>query len=199
MQEQHVHQHFIDSADLRYQWADVLARPIAQATQALLACVTGGSKVLTGGNGACGALAQYVVALLVGGLARERPALPALALGTDLATFTALGSHGDCNDSLAAQVRALGVAGDVLLTLATDGRAASLLRAVDAAHERDMSVVALTGQDDGELGQRLRDTDIHVSVPSTDTVHILEAHQMVLHCVCEGLDRQLLGDKENPA
>ena len=83
MLEQHIQQQFIDSADLKYQWAQSLTRPIVDATQALLACVTGGGKILICGNGASGALAQYTAALLVGGLERPRPELPALALGTD--------------------------------------------------------------------------------------------------------------------
>ena len=83
MLEQRIQQQFIDSADLLYQWAQASARPIAEGVQALLASVTGGGKVLICGNGASSALAQYLAALLVGGLERQRPELPALALGAD--------------------------------------------------------------------------------------------------------------------
>lgn len=197
MHEQRIHQRFIDGADLHYQWAEALARPIAEAAQAVLACVTGRGKVLACGNGASGALAQYLVALLVGGFGRPRPELPALALGADAATLTAVAGRGDYDDALAAQVRALGSAGDLLLVLSTHGQAANVLRAVEAAHERDMSVVALTGHGGGELGRRLRDTDVQVCVPSEHAAHIQEAHLLVLHCLCDGLDQQLLGDEES--
>ncbi|MBK6615266.1 SIS domain-containing protein [Ottowia sp.] len=199
MLEHRIQQQFIDSADLKYQWAQALARPIAEATQALLACVTGGGKVLVCGNGASGALAQYVAALLVGGLDRPRPELPALALGTDAATLTAVARRGEYADAFAAQIRALGSAGDTLLVLSANGQAANLVRAVQAAHEREMSVIALTGSGGGEVGRLLRDTDVHVCVPHESTPRIHEAHQLVLHCLCDGLDQQLLGDEENSA
>jgi D-sedoheptulose 7-phosphate isomerase len=197
MLEQRIQQQLIDAADLHYQWAQSLAQPVAEAAQALLACVTGGGKVLACGNGASGALAQYLAALMVGGLERPRPELPALALGADAATLTAVARRGEYADVFAAQVRALGAAGDVLLILSSNGNAANLARAAQAAHEREMSVIALTGRDGGELGRLLRETDVHVCVPHDGAPRIHEAHQLVLHCLCDGLDLQLLGDEES--
>ncbi|MCA0326700.1 MAG: SIS domain-containing protein [Proteobacteria bacterium] len=196
MLEQRIQQQFIDGADLHYQWAQGMARPVAEAVQTLLACVTGGGKVLLCGNGASGALAQYMTALLVGGLERPRPELPALALGTDVATLTAIARRGDYADVFAAQVRALGNPGDTLLALSSNGNAVNLVRAAQAAHEREMSVIALTGAGGGDLGRLLRETDVHVCVPHERTSRIHEAHQLVLHCLCDGLDLQLLGDEE---
>jgi D-sedoheptulose 7-phosphate isomerase len=197
MLEQRIQQQFIDAADLHYQWAQTLAKPVAEAARSLLACVTGGGKVLICGNGASGALAQYMAALMVGGLERPRPELPALALGADAATLTAVARRGEYADALAAQVRALGSAGDALLILSSNGNAANLARAAQAAHEREMSVIALTGRDGGELGRLLRETDVHVCVPHDGAPRIHEAHQRVLHCLCDGLDLQLRGDEEN--
>jgi len=197
MLEQRIQQQFIDTADLQYQWAQALSRPVAEAVQSLLACVTGGGKVLTCGNGASGALAQYLAALMVGGMERVRPELPALALCADASTLTAVARRGEYADAFAAQVRAIGCAGDVLLILSSNGNAVNLVRAAQAAHERDMSVIALTGLGGGELGRMLRDTDVHVCVPHESTPRIHEAHQLALHCLCDGLDLQLLGDEEN--
>lgn len=195
MQEQRSQQRFIDSADLKYQAAEALARPIGQATQALLACVTGGGKVLAAGNGASGALAQYLVALLVGGFERPRPELPALALGANAVVLGAAVQRGGWDDALAAQVRALGAAGDLLFLISADGAAGNLLRAAQAAHERDMSVVALEGKD-SELARLLRDTDVHIGVAAPGVAQTHELHQLVLHCLCDGLDQHLLGDEE---
>lgn len=197
MLAQRIQQQFIDSADLQYQWAESLAGPVAEAAQALLACITGGGKILICGNGASGALAQYIAALLIGGFERPRPELPALALGTDAATLTAVARRGEYADAFAAQVRALGNAGDVLLVLSSNGRASNLVRAAQAAHEREMSVIALTGAGGGDLGMLLRETDVHVCVPNERTSRIHEAHQLVLHCLCDGLDLQLLGEQES--
>ena len=107
--------------------------------------------------------------------------------------------RGEYADAFAAQIRALGSAGDTLLVLSANGQAANLVRAVQAAHEREMSVIALTGSGGGEVGRLLRDTDVHVCVPHESTPRIHEAHQLVLHCLCDGLDQQLLGDEENSA
>ena len=194
--EQRIQQQFIDSADLAYQWAQTLARPVSDALQALLACVTGGGKVLVCGNGASGALAQYMAALMVGGMERPRPELPALALNADAATLTAVARRGEFADVFAAQVRALGAAGDVLLVLTSNGNTANLVRAAQAAHERDMVVLALTGRGGGELARMLRETDVHVGVPQESVARIHEAHQLVLHSLCDGLDAQLLGEEE---
>ncbi len=194
--EQRIQQQFIDSADLAYQWAQTLARPVSDALQALLACVTGGGKVLVCGNGASGALAQYMAALMVGGMERPRPELPALALNADAATLTAVARRGEFADVFAAQVRALGAAGDVLLVLTSNGNTANLVRAAQAAHERDMVVLALTGRGGGELARMLRETDVHVGVPQESVARIHEAHQLVLHCLCDGLDVELLGEEE---
>ena len=149
------------------------------------------------GNGASGALAQYMAALMVGGLERARPELPALALGTDAATLTAVARRGEYADVFAAQVRALGNPGDALLLLSTNGNTVNLVRAAQAAHERDIGVIALTGRGGGELGRVLRDTDVHVCIPHERTPRIHEAHQLVLHCLCDGLDVQLLGNEES--
>ena len=197
MPEQRTPQQFIDSADLKYQWAQSLARPIEEAAQALLACITGGGKVMACGNGASGALAQYMAALMVGGLERARPELPALALGTDAATLTAVARRGEYADVFAAQVRALGNPGDALLLLSTNGNTVNLVRAAQAAHERDIGVIALTRRGGGELGRVLRDTDVHVCIPHERTPRIHEAHQLVLHCLCDGLDVQLIGNEES--
>jgi len=194
MLEQRIQQHFIDSADLKYQAAQTLGKPIADAVQALLACVTSGSKVLACGSGVSAALAQAFAAQFVGRFERERPELAALVLGADLASLTAA----DHDQALAKQVRALGQAGDVLLVLSASGQETSLLEAARAAHEREMTVVALTGRDGGMLCQRLRETDVHLCVPHERAARIHELHLLALHCLCDGVDTQLLGE-ESPA
>ena len=198
MLEQRIQQHFIDSADLKYQSAQVLGKPIADAVQALLACVTSGGKVLACGNGGSSASAQYFAAQFIGRFERERPELAALALSADTAILTAIASASDYSEVFAKQVRALGQAGDVLLALSASGSAPTVLRAVEAAHEREMTVVALTGRGGGEIGQLLRETDVHICVPHERTARIQEVHHLTLHCLCDGVDTQLLGEQENP-
>ena len=190
---QRIQQQFIDSADLKYQCAQTLAPVVEAAIQAVLASVTGGGKVLACGNGASAGGAQHFAASFIGRYERERPELAALSLSADAAVLSGIANDFDARAVYARQVRALGHAGDVLLALTTTGNSANMLAAVEAAHERDMTVVALTGARGGRLAQMLRDTDVHVCVPHEQAARILEVHHLVLHCICDGVDAQLMG------
>lgn len=196
MLEQRIQQQFIDSADLKYQSAEGLSKPIAEAVQAVVTSITGGGKVLACGNGGSAADAQHFAAEFVGRFERERPELAAIALSTDTSVLTALANDYAFNVIFARQVRALGHPGDVLLAISTSGSSANVLAAVDAAHERDMTVVALTGRGGGALGKKLRETDVHICVPHERTARIQEVHQLALHCLCDGVDTQLLGEQD---
>jgi D-sedoheptulose 7-phosphate isomerase len=202
---QRIQEQFIDSADLKYQCAQSLAPVVEAATTAVLASVTGGGKVLSCGNGPSAAASQQFAASFVGRFDRERPELAAFSLTADAAVLTGIAHDFDNRAIFARQVRALGQAGDVLLVLSINGQTPNVLAAVEAAHERDMTVVALTGARGGALALLLRDTDVHVCVPHEVPARILEVHHMVLHCICDGVDAQLLGlpdvfnpDQESP-
>ncbi len=196
MIEQRIEQQFIDSADLKYHAAQLLSKPIAAAVQAILASVTSGGKVLACGHGGSAADAQHFAAEFVGRYERERPELAAIALTTDSSILTAIANDYDYKAVFAKQVRALGGAGDVLLAISTSGNSANVLAAIEAAHEREMVVVALTGKGGGTMAQVLRETDVHISVPHDRTARIQEVHLLALHCICDGVDAQLLGDQE---
>ncbi|MFT3719110.1 phosphoheptose isomerase [Pseudorhodoferax sp.] len=196
MLEQRIQQHFIDSADLKYQAAQALSKPIAAAVQAILVSVTSGGKVLACGNGGSAADAQHFAAEFVGRFERERPELGAIALTTDTSILTAVANDYSYDQVFARQVRALGAAGDVLLAISTSGNSPSVLAAVEAAHAREMTVVALTGRGGGKMAGALRETDVHVCVPHERTARIQEVHLLTLHCLCDGVDSQLLGDQE---
>lgn len=197
MLEQRIEQHFIDSADLKYQSAQLLSKPIAAAVQAILASVTSGGKVLACGNGGSAADAQHFAAEFVGRYERERPELAAIALTTDSSILTAIANDYDFSVIFSKQVRAFGSQGDVLLALSTSGNSANVLAAIEAAHEREMTVVALTGKGGGKMVQALRETDVHICVPHDRTARIQEVHLLVLHCICDGVDTQLLGDHDS--
>lgn len=196
MLEQRIQQHFIDSADLNYHAAQLLSKPLAAAVQAILACVTSGGKVLACGNGSSAASAQLFAGQFVGRFERDRPELGAIALSTDTTVLTALAGDGELQHLFSKQVRALGQAGDVLLVLSTSGQHANVLAAIAVAHERDMTVVALSGAGGGKVTAALRDTDVHVCVPHERTARIHEVHLLALHCISDGVDTQLLGDQE---
>ena len=196
MIEQRVQQQFFDSADLVYAAAEVLSKPIADAVDALMGCITAGGKVLVCGNGGSASDSQHFAAEFVGRFERERPGLAALALTTDTAILTAVGNDYDFTSIFSKQVQALGTPGDVLIAISTSGNSANVLAAVEAAHAKDMTVVALTGRSGGKLGALLMDTDVHICVPHDRTARIQEVHGLTLHCLCDAVDQQLLGEQE---
>lgn len=197
MLEQQIQQHFIDSADLKYQSAQALSAPISAAVQALLACITGGGKILVCGSGASAGQAQTFASLCVSGFERDRPELAAVALTSESGFLGSLaGSANLSNHYIARQVRALGQASDVLLLISITGQETSMLEAVDAAHERDMMVVTLSGHTGGALAGRMRETDVLICVPHERAARVREAHDLVLNCLCDGVDTQLLGEQE---
>lgn len=198
MLEQRIQQHFIDSADLKYQSAEALSKPIAAAVQAILASVTSGGKVLACGNGGSAADAQHFAAEFVGRFERERPELGAIALTTDTSILTAIGNDYGYNAIFAKQVRALGQPGDVLLAISSSGNSPNVVAAIEAAHEREMTVIALTGRGGGQMGRALRETDVHVCVAHERTARIQEVHILAIHCICDGVDSQLLGEQDVP-
>ena len=195
MIESRIEQHFIDSADLKYQAAPILSKPIAEAITAIVASLTSGGKVLACGNGGSAADAQHFSAEFVGRFERERPELAAIALTTDTSILTAVGNDYSFDAVFSRQVRALGQPGDVLIAISTSGNSSNIMAAVDAAHARDMVVIGLSGRDGGKMGKMLRETDVHICVPHPRTARVQEVHILALHCICDGVDAVLMGDE----
>src|SRR6266700_911980 len=124
---------------------------------------------------------------------RERPGLAAIALTTDTSTLTAIANDYEYEQVFSKQLSALGQAGDVLLAISTSGNSQNVARAVSAAHEREMRVVALTGRGGGEIGKLLTPEDVNICVPHSQTARIQEVHLLTVHCLCDGIDSMLLG------
>jgi D-sedoheptulose 7-phosphate isomerase len=185
--------HFDDSAQIKLQSKAVLAQPIAEAAQAMVACLMNDGKILACGNGGSAADSQHFAAELVSRFEIERPGLAAVALTTDSSILTAIANDYEYKLVFSKQVRALGMDGDVLLAISTSGNSASVLEAVQAAHERNMPVVALTGKDGGKMAALLKPTDFHICVPAKSTARIQEVHLLALHCLCDAIDFLILG------
>ena len=189
-----IRQHFVDSAELKRSAADALAPLIARAAGVVTECLLADGKVLACGNGGSASDAQHFAAELVGRFERERPELPAISLATDTSLLTAVANDYAFEQVFAKQVRALGAHGDVLLAISTSGNSPNVVAAVDAAHEREMRIVALTGRGGGAIGAMLREGDVHVCVPHERTARIQEVHLLAIHCLCDAIDTTLLGE-----
>lgn len=186
---------FDESIRLKQLAAETLAQPIASAIELLASSLSEGHRLLICGNGGSAADAQHLAAELIGRFERERPALPAIALTTDSSILTALSNDYRFDEVFARQVRGLGGPGDLLLAISTSGNSVNILRAIEAAHEREMGVIALTGQGGGRIATQLRESDLLLAVPHTRTARIQEVHLLILHCLCDGVDALLLGDE----
>lgn len=184
MLEQRIQQQFFDSADLKYQTAEALSRPIAEACGALVGAITSGGKLMIGGSGAASALALHFAQRLVGGYERERPPLPAMVLGADAEQI----------------ILALGHPGDVLFWIEpADGDGRMARAAIAAAHDKDMTVAGLsagTGAAAAAVAAQLAETDVKVALPHARGGRALELQLLVLHCLCDAIDLQLMGEQE---
>lgn len=188
-----IQRHFADSAQLKLQTAELLAEPIERAAELMVGSLLNEGKILACGNGGSAADAQHFSAELLNRFEMERPGLAGIALTTDSSTLTSIGNDYDFNQIFSKQVRALGHGGDVLLAISTSGNSPNVIAAITAAHEKQMTVVALTGRDGGKMGEMLREADVHICVPSPVTARIQEVHILCLHCLCDAIDVQLLG------
>ena len=184
---------FRDSANLKLSAMQELAGPISDAIERMVACLRDDGKILSCGNGGSAADAQHFSSELLNRFEAERPGLAAVALTTDTSTLTSIANDYDYDQIFSRQVRALGHPGDVLLAISTSGNSRNVIAAVHAAHEAQMTVVALTGRGGGALLDELARGDIHICVPATVTARIQEVHLITLHCLCDGIDCLLLG------
>jgi D-sedoheptulose 7-phosphate isomerase len=191
MMDERVRRHFEESIATK-QAAITLAPAIAAAAATMTRCLLEDGKILSCGNGGSAADAQHFSSELLNRFELERPGLPALALTTDSSTLTSIANDYAFVEVFAKQVRALGQPADVLLAISTSGNSENVVRAIHAAHERGLRVVGLTGRDGGAIAGALIDGDIELRVPAERTCRIQEVHLLVIHCLCDLIDAELL-------
>jgi D-sedoheptulose 7-phosphate isomerase len=186
--------HFEDNIAATQRSMQTLSAPLLQAIDLCFGCVTNNAKMLACGNGGSAADAQHFIAELVGRFERDRLPLAGVALNTDTSILTAVGNDYGFDQIFARQIMALGQPGDVLVAISTSGNSANVQLAIEAAHAREMKVIALTGKGGGTIGNLLLPDDIHLCVPHDRTMRIQEVHILLLHLLCDGIDTLLLGD-----
>lgn len=165
-----------------------LDRDVQAAIDGLTAVVAGGGKLLLCGNGGSAADCQHIAAEFVGRFIDERRPLPAIALSTDTSALTCIGNDYSFDEVFSRQVLALGTPKDALIAISTSGHSRNVLAAVDAAHEVGMLTLGLSGRDGGALRQRAR---LNIVVPHDVTARIQEAHILIGHTLCGGVEQQL--------
>ena len=191
--EDRVRQLLGNSIETKVMLADTLSLEIAKAGQRLLQGLLADKKILICGNGASAANCLHFSTAMINHFEVERPPLPVISLNTDTAIITAMADEHGYADLFAKQVQAIGQEGDVLLVLTTSGNTDSILHAVDAANDRGMDTIALSGRDGGILANHLGPEDIEIRIPIDSDARIRELHLFVLHCFCDLIDQSLFG------
>ena len=194
MQER-IREQFEQSAQLKLQAMEALAPAIASAAELIGNQLLQERKILSCGNGGSAGDSQHFSSEMLNRFERERPGLPAMALTTDTSTLTSIANDYHYDEVFAKQVRALGQSGDVLLAISTSGNSSNVVQAMKAAHDRGMHVVALTGKEGGEMALNLAEGDVEIRVPSSSTARVQEVHLLVIHCLCDAIDRMLFGEE----
>ena len=192
---QRVRDNFLESIQVKTEAIDRLATHIARSAEMMANCLLNEHKILSCGNGGSAADAQHFSAEMLNRFEMERPGLPAIALTTDTSTLTSIANDYQFAEIYSKQIRALGHPGDILLAISTSGDSHNIVHAIDAAHDRDMNVIALTGREGGQVADLMHDDDIELRVPSWSTARIQEVHIMIIHSFCDLVDRQLLGQE----
>jgi len=191
--ETRVREHFAESIATKQAAVDAISASIAAAGDLMSRALLEEGKILSCGNGGSAGDAQHFSSELLNRFEMERPGLPAMALTTDSSTLTSIANDYAYEDIFAKQVRALGKSNDVLLAISTSGNSENVNRAIVAAHERNMRVVALSGRDGGRMAGVLADDDVEIRVPAKRTARIQEVHLLAIHCICDLIDTTLLG------
>lgn len=193
--ENRIINHFHNSMEVNAVTIEQYTPLIAHASEQLIHSLMNECKILCCGNGGSAALCQHFTSLLLNRFRQERPGLPAIALASDSASFSGICEDNSFADVYAKQIRALGQPGDTLLILSTHGRSANLIQAIQAAHDREMQVIALTGSDGGDMTSLLGPEEVEICIPAEDSITIHNSHLMLLHMLCDLIDHQLFGSE----
>jgi phosphoheptose isomerase len=191
---EHIKNNFKESIQTKIDSIDNLATRIADASEVMIDCLISSRKILTCGNGGSACDAKHFTAELLNRFERERPGLPAIELTSNAATLTAISNDYSYENIFAKQIHALGNNDDVLLAISTSGNSKNILKAIDAAHAKKMKIIALTGQNGGQVPPLLNTNDIEICVPAKRTCRIQETHLLIIHCLCDLIDQKILGD-----
>lgn len=184
-------QHFADSIDAKIRSADALPPLIAQAAELMVQSLLSDCKIMTCGNGGSAGDAQHFASELLNRFDRERPSLPAVSLCADSLTMSYIANDYSFNEVYSKQIRALGQQGDILLAISTDGQCPNLVQAIQAAHDRDIQVILMTGGDGGDMARLLHPEELEIRVPDHSPQRIQEVHALIIHCICDLIDEHL--------
>lgn len=188
---EHIKTNITESIQTKIASSELLPAAIEKAALMMVNALISGNKMLSCGNGGSSSHSQHFASLMLNRFEKDRPSLPAVAITTDTSSITSITNDYSYEEVFSKQVRALGQPGDILLAISTSGNSRNVINAMEAALSRDMTIVALTGKDGGEMAGFLSEHDVEIRVPSNRTSRIQEVHLLVIHCLCDCIDNSL--------
>lgn len=192
---EHIKRIFTASIEAKRLSLETLVEPIAKAADIMIKALSTHHKILSCGNGGSAADAQHFAAEMIGRFLIEREPLAAIALSTDTSVLTAIANDYNYDDIFSKQIIALGDNNDVLLAISTSGNSVSIIKAIEAAHEKGMKVIALTGKNGGKMAHALNANDLELRVTGPISPRIQETHILIIHCLCELIENQLFTEQ----
>ena len=193
--EKQIIDEFTASSETAINCRNLLAGKIAIATNTILKTLKQRNKLMLCGNGGSATDALHFGAELVVRFEKEREALPAITLNSDIASLTAIGNDYSYDKIFSRQIDALARNGDQLIVLTTSGNSKNIVDAVHSAKKiGNIGIIAFSGRNGGHLAGELDDKDIELRVPSNDTARIQEAHAIIIHCICRIIDQEFTGN-----
>lgn len=187
-------ENFEESIQAKQEAAATIKPSIKFAIELILEAFKNGNKLLICGNGGSAADSQHFAAEFTGRYEIERRPLPAIALTTDTSALTAIANDYSFDVVFAKQVQALGQENDILFAISTSGNSANVIKAIEVAHAKNMRVITLTGKDGGKMAKMLKDDDVNICAYVNRTARIQEIHILVLHTICDVIDKMMFAD-----
>jgi D-sedoheptulose 7-phosphate isomerase len=197
MLDERIYKIFQRSVEAKIQASEQLLPLIVDASKKIVHSLLNDGKILTCGNGPSAALAQLFTSNLINRFERERPSLPAMTLGCDSTNVTAIAYESNFNQIFSKEIKTLGNEHDILIILSSSGDPSNLLQAIQAAHERNMGIILLSGPDRGNLSSLLDINDKEIIVPIDSRSRIHEVHLLIIFCLCDLIDEQLFGSSDS--
>ena len=188
-----VKQIFTKSAELQNESVNILAKSISDAAQNIANCFLDNNKLLICGNGNAAALAQLLTDKLINRYEYPRPGLPAILLNNNISTIFSIANDTQYSEIFSKQIRALGNSGDILVIVSSDKESPCIFEAIDAAHEREMRIISINATENEKLDITIQYDDIYISVINDSISRVQEIQLIIIHCICDLIDRQLLG------
>ena len=164
-------------------------KEINSAVNVIVKTIEKGKKIVIFGNGGSAADAQHMAAEFVGRYLIERDSLPAIALTTDTSALTGIGNDYGFEKVFARQCDALVNNGDLVIAISTSGKSPNIIEGIKTSKNKNAKIILLTGKNNNKLKHL---TDITIRVPSNETPRIQESHRIIIHIMCEFVEKHFL-------